>query len=124
MKFPERYRLQNHSAQWSSQTGDPYGAFTIPGPCSTDLRVIASDATDEVPWEHVSVSTHNRTPNWREMCYVKDLFWEEEQAVVQFHPPKSEWINNHPYCLHLWRPTHVDIPRPPSVTVGYKELNV
>lgn len=54
-------------------------------------------------WEHVSVSLRNRCPTWEEMCAFKDIFWEEEECVVQFHPPKSEYVNLHPYCLHMWK---------------------
>jgi hypothetical protein len=56
------------------------------------------------------------------MCYVKALFWDDEETVMQLHPPKSRWINNHPYCLHMWRPTKLEIPLPPDETVGNKEL--
>ena len=58
------------------------------------------------------------------MCWVKDLFWAAEEAVMQLHPPKSEWVNNHNYCLHLWRPLDGNIPLPPSIAVGYKALNL
>jgi hypothetical protein len=58
------------------------------------------------------------------MCYVKSLFWDDEEAVMQLHPPKSEWVNNHPYALHLWRPIGATIPLPPSVLVGKKDMNV
>ena len=53
--------------------------------------------------EHVSVSLRRRCPTWDEMCMVKDIFWADEECVVQFHPPKSKYVNFHPYCLHLWR---------------------
>lgn len=127
MKFNkslEEWRVR--SGPCGSNPGDDFGAFIIPGPCGRDLRVIASpgDADDSIPWEHVSVSLLNRTPNWPEMCFIKDLFWEESEAVMQLHPPRSEYINNHPFCLHLWRPWHTEIPLPPSIAVGYKSLNV
>lgn len=54
-------------------------------------------------WKHVSVSLARRCPTWEEMCRVKDIFWGEDECVVQFHPPKSEYVNLHPYCLHLWK---------------------
>jgi len=82
-----------------------------------DLTVIASD---QLYWEHVSVSTPNRTPTWEEMCMLKDKFWGKDDCVVQYHPPESEYINNHPFCLHMWRPIGVDIPMPPSIMVGVK----
>ena len=120
----EQYRWR--TGPWGSNTGDDFGAFQMPGPCGEELKIIASpgDANEGIPWEHVSVSTRRRCPFWKEMCFVKDLFWDEEEAVMQLHPPKSTWINNHPYCLHLWRPLDGKIPTPPQIAVGYKALNV
>lgn len=97
------------------------GAFVMMTPWGTTLRMIVSDAStaEAHGWEHVSVSLEHRVPDWREMCLVKSWFWEDEEAVIQFHPPESEYINHHPRCLHLWR--HVDgHPTPPSSLVGPK----
>lgn len=120
----DQYRIRN--GHWGSNPGDDFGAFRIPGPQGEQLMIIASpgDADENVPWEHVSVSTRHRCPTWREMCFVKDLFWDPEEAVMQLHPPRSTWINNHPHCLHLWRPMDGIIPLPPSIAVGYKALNL
>lgn len=52
----------------------------------------------------------------------KDIFWGPEETVIQYHPPKSEYVNNHPSVLHLWRPTGVDLPLPPSILTGIKSL--
>jgi hypothetical protein len=93
------------------------GAFKIIGPMGRELRIIASDNDD---WEHVSVSVENRPPNWAEMCRVKDLFWNDEELVIQIHPPRSEYVNHHPYCLHLWKPIGIVLPMPPSHLVGPK----
>ena len=68
-------------------------------------------ASWDMGWEHVSVSMKNRCPTWEEMCAIKDIFWCESECVVQYHPPKSEYINNHPYCLHLWKKTSGDFPQ-------------
>ena len=95
---------------------DQEGAFILP--CgSRDFRVIASHGMD---WDHVSVSLPNRCPNWEEMCFVKSVFFDDEETVMQLHPPKSKWISNHPYCLHLWRPQKEGIPLPPEIMVGVK----
>jgi len=91
------------------------GAFAIKG-----LIIIASTGLvrDEgYGWEHVSVSKR-RTPTWAEMCFVKDLFWEPEECVVQYHPSRSVHVNLHPHCLHMWRPLGVILPTPPSILVG------
>lgn len=64
-------------------------------------------------WEHVSVCPINgKTPTWDDMCFVRDMFWEPEDTVVQFHPPKSEYVNIMDNCLHLWRPADGDIRTP------------
>jgi len=125
VKFPpslDEYRIEN--GPWGSKPGDDFGAFQIPGPCGERLTIIASpgDAHQNIPWEHVSVSTRHRCPYWKEMCFVKDLFWDEEEPVMQLHPPKSTWVNNHNFCLHLWRPLDGNIPLPPAIAVGYKAL--
>ena len=68
-------------------------------------------------WEHVSVSYNGKCPTWDEMCYVKNIFWNEDECVVQYHPAKKDYVNLHPYCLHLWKPIGIDIPKPPKELV-------
>lgn len=92
------------------------GAFFAPF-VGRMLKCIVSDGGG---WEHVSVSLKNRCPTWEEMCFVKNLFWREDECVIQFHPPKADYVNNHPFCLHLWKPTEVEIPTPPSIMVSLK----
>ena len=88
--------------------------------------IIACDGTPaEVEgWEHVSVSCERRIPNWLEMSFVKRLFWAPEECVVQFHPPESKYVNNHPHVLHLWRWTRGKFPMPPSILVGCKTIGI
>lgn len=110
---------------WGSDPQDgANGAFMVMGPSVAWLRIIASDGShpDAQGWEHVSVSIDkmNRCPNWPEMVFVKNLFWDEEETVIQFHPPKSEYVNHHPTTLHLWKPRGEAIKTPPSILVGPK----
>ena len=116
---PEKYRMKflSNNPMFSDSGNGNNGAFKVPGPTGPDLFCIASDG---LGWEHVSVSLKNRCPNWLEMSAIKDMFWDPEDCVVKFHPPRSEYINNHDYCLHLWRPVKVKIPRPDSKLVGMK----
>lgn len=83
-------------------------------------------ASDGMGWQHVSVSIEGsgNPPSWSVMCQVKDLFWGDDDWVVQFHPAKSEYVNNHPGCLHLWRPTEASLPTPDSLMVGFKTQEV
>lgn len=53
-------------------------------------------------WAHLSVSSEYGCPVWAEMVWLKDQFWEEEETVIQFHPPKSSYVNVHSNCLHMW----------------------
>lgn len=92
------------------------GAFRLPSPIDRQaLNVIVSS---EGGWDHVSVSRSNRCPNWPEMEFIKRKFFRDDETVMQLHVPVNAHINVHPNCLHLWRPQHAEIPRPPSWMVG------
>src|SRR5580704_1213607 len=99
---PEKLEAGRFTSGWmgSDASYGFYGAFALHGPCGSMLRIVASggDAEPRISqgWEHVSISTARRTPNWQEMCFVKALFWEPEETVIQFHPPESSYVNNHP----------------------------
>lgn len=97
--------------------GDEHnGAFKI-NYMGSYYFVIASNGNG---WEHVSVSHNQRIPSWEVMCKVKDMFFHDEEVVMQLHPKKSEYINLHKNCLHLWRPLDHEILTPPSCMVGIK----
>jgi hypothetical protein len=98
--------------------GSRDGMFSLRTNDGQEVRVMASQGGDEVPWEHVSVSTKTRCPTWKEMCWIKDLFFEDEEVVIQYHPRKSDYVNLHPFCLHLWRPLATELPTPPPMAAG------
>lgn len=127
---PELNRITKHTLLGTTSADGNNGAFLIRQTNGRDLYIIASDGSDwekegltGVKWEHVSIHVYDGkrtlTPRWDEMCKVKDIFWDDEDVVVQFHPKKSEYINQHKNTLHLWRPIGIDIPYPPKETVGY-----
>lgn len=125
MKVPEAYRITRGLMKSDSTFGNN-GAFEIPHwrVNNYSLFCIVSDGEG---WQHVSVTVlgdhqkkATRCPTWEEMCWVKDQFWDKDETVIQYHPPESEYVNNHPYCLHLWKPDSIEIPLPPSIMVGYK----
>ena len=125
---PEKYRVRTGDRGTDESYGNN-GMFFLPANPKRSFRicVIASDGDGweesgfpPPAWEHVSVSTVIRCPTWEEMCLVKSLFWDESDTVIQLHPPKSEYVNMHPYCLHMWRPVGVELALPPSLCVGYK----
>jgi len=52
------------------------------------------------------------------MDFVKGLFWLPTETVMQLHVPKADHRSLHDYCLHMWRSTKVEIPRPPAILVA------
>lgn len=116
-KVPEQYRKLTGRGE-SKPTDGNNGVFFIPlrkkalGFNRTviygQLQCIASDG---LGWEHLSVCLVSqdckrlleRTPTWEEMAMAKSLFWGEEDTCIEFHPPKSHYINNAVYVLHIWR---------------------
>lgn len=75
-------------------------------------------------WEHCSVSItdrYKRTPSWEQMCFIKNSFWNDDECCVEYHPAKKDYVNNHEYCLHIWKPIDQEIPTPPSLMVGLKK---
>jgi hypothetical protein len=118
-KVPEQFRLRNCGTYSTDARHGNNGAFqvhTLRFP-KTVFNVIASDGGG---WEHVSVSLMGarRCPAWDEMCFIKSLFWGPDDCVIQFHPPESEYVNHHPYCLHLWRKSGTNAETPPACYVG------
>lgn len=129
----DKYRTQH--AAYESPKGATFGAFEVPYEGnSIILRIIATSSMDELgppgQWEHVSVHVYDsfhammdeesggeRIPTWQEMAFVKDLFWNEDECVVQFHPAKKDYVNFHSCVLHLWRSTKEPFPMPPKVCV-------
>lgn len=121
-KVPEECRIKYGVMKSESRYGNN-GTFVITltnGDRNYIVKVIASD---EDGWEHVSVSHKTLIPKWSWMCLVKNLFWDENDTVMQLYPPEGERIDDPPYCLHLWRPIDSTIPIPPTYKVRYKDHN-
>lgn len=119
---PNHYRDTKTPSLKSDDSYGNNGFFVIPHfrINNYQLRVQASDGEG---WEHVSVSVAevrrhaHRCPTWEEMCWIKDLFWSQEDCVVQYHSPKSEYVNMHPFVLHLWKPVNQEYVTPPKIMV-------
>lgn len=103
-KVPEEFRVSNNSFEFKK---DSITYF-----CSVE---------DSDSWEHVAVTIHlPRAPTWQEMTVAKNTFWDAGDVVMQFHPAHEEYINNHVFCLHLFRPIGIYFPAPPAIIEGLK----
>src|SRR5262245_17916500 len=115
---PEQWRIKVGKYATHKTDGNN-GAFFIPNRAPKLLPPLRCLASDGMGWEHVSVSHPDRCPTWSEMEYVCRIFWDDDDCVMQLHPPRVEWVNCHPYTLHLWRPNDGrEIPRPDALLVG------
>lgn len=103
----EKFRY-DHPYYVIAEEGSIQGSFKIPYGNKT-LHVLS--ATGE-GWDHVSVSLIHRCPTWEEMNWTKDRFFKPEECVIQFHPPKKDYINVGKYALHMWRKwdAHYELP--------------
>lgn len=113
--------------QKASQPGSWFGHFDVKWR-GAKMLVLCSPGDREVfdlmgltgpLFDHVSVSIINnrhRCPSWEEMRFVKDLCFDDEELVIQYHPPKSKYIDI-ANVLHLWKPVGVEIPLPPDVLI-------
>lgn len=88
------------------------------------LKVIATAATEEdfVVWIHVSCSRKSRLPSWVDLTAVKHLFIGDDRRAIQVLPEKANWINIHPYCLHLFAPMYPGLDPIPDFTRGGKSI--
>lgn len=127
--LPERFRDKQSSGFKTTKEDGANGTFLIPHCYEKDWMYLVV-ISDGMGWEHVSVSIYNKrkecgmalTPSWDDMCVVKDLFFDADEMVIQIHPPRSMYVNNHKHCLHLWRctlaPPYDGMPMPNPMMVG------
>ncbi len=64
--------------------------------------VTVSYEDDEKLWMHISLSYPNKLPKWKEVVECKELFGCQETLAVQVIPPRSEYVNYHPFCLNIF----------------------
>lgn len=142
----DRWRIQHPAGEVIDELRPWAGCFQIPfrpmanvglrsGPLAqpVSLRVIATrggytgpgaDEAEMEAWDHLSASTATRCPTWEELEFLKRLFFKPDECAMQLHVPPRDHINNHPYCLHIWRPLNFEIPRPPSIMVGHQSIGL
>ena len=129
-KHLEKFRIQLH--RYVSEAGDHFGVFVFPYDDRIWLACIATDGADcpganqhTIGWEHVSIHGENErkgtmrhfTPDWDMMAFIKQKFWKDSEAVVQFHVPLVDHVNVHPNTLHLWRNRNDPPKLPPKICV-------
>ncbi len=103
-------------AHFGSAGDETCGVFWIISPIDGTFMCVV--ATSDKGWDHINISRENRYPNWPEMEYAKRLFFLDNETALQFHMPIADHRKFHDFCLHIWRPQHIEIPQPPAIMVA------
>lgn len=123
LEILEKYRYKNvekilsHYVYCSTFNEGNTGVFEITSKERGKTFFIISSIENN--WEHVSIYIPKKgrkfkIPTWNDMCYIKNLFWEGNETVVQFHPKESSYVNDHPGTLHLWKKVNEEYELPPE----------
>lgn len=119
----ESARVRSARRSFDSNPGDRAGVFVFKSKGVEAVCIVHDGLFGGNPtgWEHVSLTMRYDgelvMPSWSWMCWVKDQFWGPEEAVMQIHPPSSDYVNTHPTCLHLWRQVGKNPPLPDAKMV-------
>lgn len=106
--LPEHWRLYAVAADGWCFIGAP--------PASLKLICSGEVHPDGRRWLHCSLTGPDRVPTWDEQVAAKEAFCGRESCAVMVMPPRSEWVNVDPWCLHWWV---LDGARPlPDFTLG------
>lgn len=52
---------------------------------------------------HASIAHPDRYPTWAEILSVRNWIFPAEMEVVMVLARRSEYVNLHPNCFHLWQ---------------------
>jgi hypothetical protein len=94
----------------SEDTDGWNGCFLVP----VDGELYHIMIGDGMGWRHLSVTNAQKKvlPTWGAMTRLKDLFFADDSWAVQFFPAKDDYVNCHPYCLHIWESIDEPMPHP------------
>lgn len=59
-------------------------------------------------WLHVSCAFADKLPSWADLREVKTVFCGPKRLALSIMPSEAEYVNIHPYVLHLWCPLDHD----------------
>ena len=113
----EKHRLKGNPDYPAGDKGTMQGSFYFE---EEHLLVVVKSINK---WESCEVAVcgfiaggieyATRCPTWNEMCFVKDMFWSEDEVCIQYHPDKKNYMGNVPGCNILMihkPPFNVHIP--------------
>ncbi len=87
---------------WRVIQRDVCGFPALMHPLGLRAIVTVAKESDGKRWMHVSLSRPDRLPTWEDLKLVKSTLIGKDKLAIQVLPPEAEYVNTHPYCLHLW----------------------
>lgn len=88
-------------ATWTGPIHGPFGGQVYEHN-GLSVMISVDEMKDGKRWLHLSAARRSRLPSWEELVVVKNLFIGLERPAYQVLPKQSEYVNLHPYALHLW----------------------
>lgn len=66
-----------------------------------ECRILLSgpQEREQIGW-HFSISCEDRNPTWEEQRNARYDLVPDDIYMVSILPPKSEYVNVHPFCFH------------------------
>lgn len=74
---------------------------TVEGQFNTLSGCTVIVTKDDGLW-HMSIAHPNRLPAYEELKAARYKYLRDVHYAAQIFPPPSEFVNVHPYCIHLW----------------------
>lgn len=101
-----KYRMEKAPKGWMDITNQMPPNMIIGGQIFVSkkgLRVIRGvEQFENDHWLHVSFSRENRIPDHKDTLEVKKFFIGKDKKAIQIYPNEKEYVNIHPFTLHLW----------------------
>jgi hypothetical protein len=89
-------------ASWTIHERKRDGIHYVQSISGLSLIVSGDTEWDGRRWIHMSIACPWRMPTWMELVAAKEMVIGRDAYAVQVIPPRNEYVNQHPYCLHLF----------------------
>jgi hypothetical protein len=86
---------------WRVEPFGPDGRQFVHLPTRTSIIATRAEHRGE-EWLHVSIAHPDRLPTWEELKAIKIALIGAARFAYQVFPPNWQYVNQHPYALHLW----------------------
>ena len=99
------------------------GALYVHRLIAMSAIVSATREGDGKFWLHLSIAKPTQMPDWGEVKRAKELFIGRDRKALIVLPEEGNYVNIHPFCLHLFCCLETDpLPEFSGVVFGVRSL--